>query len=202
MKFDRQSLTLVGSHPGLCHSSVRCSPVNAVQTRIDKVSLCVIICFSCFSFSVTCFSFEFHSSQKLLKVALLLDLGELEPGSYRLQVVIFVSILSKKNVELKGLVGQYAPILCSSVDCYHASLAEGPEDAKIWTLLYISTASPQDVAGPQLDYYAYGAPNQFGPPLGGFCEQYQVRSLCTGELGGEFWENVNVAHRLNTTHCL
>ena len=33
---------------------------------------------------MTCFSFEFHSSQELLKVALLLDLGELEPGSYRL----------------------------------------------------------------------------------------------------------------------
>ena len=62
------------------------------------------------------------------------------------------------------------------------------------------------MVGPQLDYYAYGAPNQFGPPLGGFCEQYQVRSL--GSLGnlaensGIMMDNVNVAHRLDTTHCL
>eukprot|EP00913_Durusdinium_trenchii_P026469 g24835.t1 len=27
---------------------------------------------------------------------------------------------------------------------------------------------------PQLDYYAYGAPDQPWPPLGGFCEQYQA----------------------------
>ena len=30
--------------------------------------------------------------------------------------------------------------------------------------------------GPQLDYYAYGAPEQSWPPLGGFCEQYQAVS--------------------------
>ena len=52
--------------------------------RVDKDRQGFIMRFSWCSFSVTCFSFEFHESPKLLKVALLLDLGELEPGSYRL----------------------------------------------------------------------------------------------------------------------
>merc|ERR1711971_724651 len=32
-----------------------------------------------------------------------------------------------------------------------------------------------DGLGLQLDYYAYGSPWQAGPPLGGFCEQYQAQ---------------------------
>lgn len=65
-------------------------------------------------------------------------------------------------------------------------IGTGPWGAGVWwgnTLQYfivtwLATAMLWDRgsgAGPQLDYYAYGAPGQDGHPIGGFCEQYQAQ---------------------------
>eukprot|EP00929_Paragymnodinium_shiwhaense_P105703 TRINITY_DN70764_c0_g1_i1.p1 TRINITY_DN70764_c0_g1~~TRINITY_DN70764_c0_g1_i1.p1 ORF type:complete len:723 (-),score=68.13 TRINITY_DN70764_c0_g1_i1:117-2285(-) len=66
------------------------------------------------------------------------------------------------------------------------SFATGPWGAGVWwgnTLQYFvvkwlaTSLLWQDGGGPQLDYYAYGAPGQQGYPVGGFCEQYQAQGL-------------------------
>lgn len=63
-------------------------------------------------------------------------------------------------------------------------IATGPWGAGVWwgnTLQYFAVVWIATMllwhkgAGPQLDYYAYGAPDQPWPPLGGFCEQYQAQ---------------------------
>ncbi|CAK9011526.1 Hypothetical protein SCF082_LOCUS11133, partial [Durusdinium trenchii] len=60
--------------------------------------------------------------------------------------------------------------------------ATGPWGAGVWwgntlqyfVVVWIGTMLLWQEGCPQLDYYAYGAPDQPWPPLGGFCEQYQA----------------------------
>ncbi|CAK9036269.1 unnamed protein product, partial [Durusdinium trenchii] len=61
--------------------------------------------------------------------------------------------------------------------------ATGPWGAGVWwgntlqyfVVVWIGTMLLWQEGCPQLDYYAYGAPDQPWPPLGGFCEQYQAQ---------------------------
>lgn len=165
IKFDRQSLTLVGS-PELCHLSL--------------------------------FASEFHESP-CWRSHCYWTLGSWSQGLIVSQVIVVLSILgTKKNFQLKGLVGQYAPILCSSVDCYHAPLAEGPEkNGKIWSHndlfashQHLLVALVAGCGRTPTGLLRLWSAKSVWPTIGWFLRAVPgAKSGITGELSGKFWDD-------------